>query len=231
MDKGLKVSRTRSPDYDNIQAFILEKTAFLFATRGYAASSIGDIAEACGCSKSRLYHYFSSKEAILSTMLSDHVDGLLEKGRRTLGKHHDPVESFHELIRFFMEVYAVSRDKHVVLLTCMEFLPKKKRQEVVTKQRELISFVRDILKQIRPDRANDASALHVDTMLFFGMINWTYTWYRADGRMTSSELAERCVDIFLDGYRHAGTVSRDETKLPSGGGSGKKRPQVKVAVG
>jgi AcrR family transcriptional regulator len=225
------VTRTRSPDYDNIQAFILEKTAALFATRGYAASSIGDIAEACGCSKSRLYHYFKSKEDILSTMLSDHVDGLLEKGRRTLNKQHDPVESFHELIRFFMEVYAVSRDKHVVLLTCMEFLPKKKRQEVVAKQRELISFVRDILKRIRPDRADDLSALHVDTMLFFGMINWTYTWYRADGRMTSSELAERCVDIFLDGYRHTSTDSRDTKKPVNNAGSGKRRPQVKVALG
>ena len=225
------MTRTRSPDYDNIQAFILEKTAALFALRGYAASSIGDIAEACGCSKSRLYHYFKSKEDILSTMLSDHVNGLLEKGRRTLDKQHDPVESFHELICFFMEVYAVSRDKHVVLLTCMEFLPKKKRQEVVAKQRELISFVRDILKRIRPDRADDLSALHVDTMLFFGMINWTYTWYRADGRMTSSELAERCVDIFLDGYRHTGTDLRDETKPANTSGSGKRRPQVKVALG
>jgi AcrR family transcriptional regulator len=224
------VTRPRSPDYDNIQAFILEKTAFLFATRGYTASSIGDIAEACGCSKSRLYHYFPSKEDILSTMLSDHVDGLLEKARRTHGKHNDPVESFHVLIRFFMEVYAVSRDKHVVLLTCMEFLPKKKRQEVVAKQRELISFVRDILKLIRPDRANDVSALHVDTMLFFGMINWTYTWYRADGRMTSSELAERCVDIFLNGYKNTDIVSHDGVRSTRGSGSGKKRSQVKVAI-
>ena len=225
------MTRTRSPDYDNIQAFILEKTAFLFATRGYAATSIGDIAEACGCSKSRLYHYFKSKESILSTMLSDHVDGLLEKGRRTLGKYDDPVESFREMIRFFMEVYAVSRDKHVVLLTCMEFLPKKKRQEVVTKQRELITFVRDILKQIRPDRANDASALHVDTMLFFGMINWTYTWYRPDGRMRSSELADRSVDIFLEGYQRAGGAGPDEVRRTSSGRSGKKAAAAKVAFG
>jgi AcrR family transcriptional regulator len=224
--EGPTVTRPRSPDYDNIQASILEKTAFLFATRGYAATSIGDIAEACGCSKSRLYHYFESKEAILSTMLSDHVDGLLEKGRRTLAKYDDPVASFREMIRFFMEVYAVSRDKHVVLLTCMEFLAKKKRQEVVEKQRELISFVRDILKQIRPDRANDASALHVDTMLFFGMINWTYTWYRADGPMRSSELADRCVDIFLEGYQRAGGTVPNAV-----GRTGKKPATAKVAVG
>ncbi|SUV87842.1 TetR family transcriptional regulator [Bordetella pertussis] len=37
-------------------------------------------------------------------------------------------------------------------------------------------------------------------MLFFGMINWTYTWYKADGSVSPDALAERTVQLFLDGY-------------------------------
>lgn len=198
------MARTRSPDYDNIQASITEKTASLFASRGYAATSIGDIATACHCSKSRLYHYFDSKEAILSEMLTEHVDRLLIECRQTLEKSGDPVDRFHELIRLFLEIYAVSRDKHVVLLTCLEFLPKDKRKEIVDKERKLISSVHDILMRIRPDLKRDSRIAHIDTMLFFGMINWTYTWYKAQGQVRPSELADRAVRVFLDGYRHIG---------------------------
>lgn len=194
------MARKRSADYENIQDLILNEAARVFARRGYAATSIGDIAEACNCSKSRLYHYFDSKEAILSDMLTSHVDGLLTQCRHTLYGFGDPQERFRQLTRLLLDVYAVSRDRHVVLLTCLEFLDADKHKSLVAKQRELLAYVRDILLQMRPDLAQDSDLAPVDAMLFFGMINWTYTWYRADGRMSPQELADRVVDLFVNGY-------------------------------
>ena len=99
------------------------------------------------------------------------------------------------ITRLFLDVYAVSRDQHVVLLTCLEFLSEPQRKELVTKQRELIAYVRDVLLQIRPERAGEAARISADTMLYFGMINWTYTWYRADGPLAPRDLADRAVDL------------------------------------
>jgi AcrR family transcriptional regulator len=196
----ISVARKRSADYENIQDLILNEAARVFARRGYAATSIGDIAEACNCSKSRLYHYFDSKEAILSDMLTSHVDGLLTQCRHTLYGFGDPQERFRQLTRLLLDVYAVSRDRHVVLLTCLEFLDADKHKSLVAKQRELLAYVRDILLQMRPDLAQDSDLAPVDAMLFFGMINWTYTWYRADGRLSPQELADRVVSLFVNGY-------------------------------
>ena len=178
------MARKRSAEYENIQDLILDRAATMFARRGYAATSIGDIAEACDCSKSRLYHYFPSKEAILSEMLTSHVDVLLTKCRHTLYGFSDPEDRF----------------RHVVLLTCLEFLDPEKRKILIAKQRELLAYVRDILLQMRPDLVQDGNLSHVDTMLFFGMINWTYTWYRADGQVSPQDLADRVVQLFVNGY-------------------------------
>lgn len=219
------MARTRSRDYDAIQASILDRSSELFASHGYAASSIGDIADACGCSKSRLYHYFESKEAILTTMLTDHVDILIEGGKEVLEAQGDPVERFRKLIRFFMEIYAVSRSKHVVLLTCMQFLPEDVRKDVYAKQRKLVAFVRSILKEIRPPGADRFSTLHADTMLFFGMINWTYTWYHADGKVPPADLADRSLQLFLNGYLSSGHALETATALLSR----EKRTRIKVA--
>jgi AcrR family transcriptional regulator len=198
------LARTRSADYENIQDLILDRAAGVFARKGYAATSIGDIADACECSKSRLYHYFDSKEAILAEMLTGHVELLLTKCRHTLYGFQDPQERLRQLTRLFMEVYAVSRDRHVVLLTCLEFLAPEKREVLVSKQRELLAYVRDILLQLRPDLARDATAARLDTMLFFGMINWTYTWYRSEGPVEPRDLADRVVDLFINGYAGVG---------------------------
>jgi AcrR family transcriptional regulator len=206
------LARTRSADFENIQDLILDSAASVFARRGYAATSIGDIAEACDCSKSRLYHYFGSKETILSEMLTGHVDLLLEKCRHTLYGYQDPEERFRQLTRLFMEVYAVSRDRHVVLLTCLEFLAPDKRDILVSKQRELLAYVRDILLQLRPDLAANTLITRLDTMLFFGMINWTYTWYRSDGAVSPHELADRTVDLFINGYAEVDKPSRRRKK-------------------
>lgn len=198
------MARTRSADYDNIQESIINHAAAIFAKRGYAATSIGDIAKACGCSKSRLYHYFDSKEALLHDMLAAHVEGLLSRCRKSIYGVQDPKQRFLQLISMFLEVYAVSRDRHIVLLTCLDALPPEKRNELVAKQRELIAYVRDILLQLRPDLAEDPVIAQVDTMLFFGMINWTYTWYHAEGALAPEQLAERAVEMFVNGYASIG---------------------------
>lgn len=194
------MARTRSADYDNIHDTIIRRAAAIFARQGYAATSIGDIAAACDCSKSRLYHYFDSKEMILLDMLRAHVDSLLEQCRQVLYASREPKERFLHMVKLFLEIYADSRDKHVVLLTCLDVLPPEHRKELIAKQRELIAYVRDALQQMRPDMAQNRVLAHVDTMLFFGMINWTYTWYRSDGVVSPDELAERTVEMFLNGF-------------------------------
>lgn len=196
------VARTRSKDYGNIRASIIERTAALFADRGYAATSIGDIATACECSKSRLYHYFDSKEAILAEMLSEHVDVLLEGCHRVLQENADPIVRFRVLVEFFLEVYAGSANKHIVMLTCIRFLPEETQREVIRKQRELVAFIRDIIGRLRPEAGKQDALIHVDTMLFFGMINWTYTWYDPEGKLSPKALADRSVELFLNGYRN-----------------------------
>lgn len=194
------MARTRSADYDAIHSMILDRAAAVFARQGYAATSIGDIAAACDCSKSRLYHYFDGKEAILHDMLTLHVDSLLERQRQVLYRTLDPKTRFLEMVKLFLEVYSVSRDRHVVLLTCLDALPPEARSDLIAKQRQLIAYVRDALMQLRPDIAEDRATAQVDTMLFFGMINWTYTWYRAEGPISPEALAERTVELFLTGY-------------------------------
>jgi len=52
-------------------AMILEGARRLFATNGFDATSIDDIAEAAGVAKGAVYHHFASKEAVFLRVLED----------------------------------------------------------------------------------------------------------------------------------------------------------------
>ena len=52
---------------------ILARAAELFARRGYPATSMNQVAEACGVSKPSLYHYVRDKYQLLVEIAEGHV--------------------------------------------------------------------------------------------------------------------------------------------------------------
>jgi AcrR family transcriptional regulator len=59
-------------------AKVLEVALELFSTRGYGATSMRQIAEACDQSTGNLYHHFGSKEAIFQRLIDDYWKRLLD---------------------------------------------------------------------------------------------------------------------------------------------------------
>ncbi|MBS2533604.1 TetR/AcrR family transcriptional regulator [Catenulispora sp. NF23] len=75
-----RAERTRGPRRALVEAEILDEAARLFATRGFAATSMQEIATALGTSRPALYHYFTGKDEILTRL----VQGLADDSRRAL---------------------------------------------------------------------------------------------------------------------------------------------------
>src|SRR3954465_9638434 len=90
--RGCGMARTRANDYDRKRQGILSRSAALFAEHGYTGTSITMIAEACGVSKALMYHYYSSKDAVLFDLLSDHLQhlvGVVETASRSSSDGRD----------------------------------------------------------------------------------------------------------------------------------------------
>ena len=72
------MARTQSKLYPEIRQGILKSAANLFAEKGFSTTTIVDLAAACQSSRGALYHYFSSKEEILTQILEEHVSSMLD---------------------------------------------------------------------------------------------------------------------------------------------------------
>ena len=60
------MARPKSATHNLKREEILEVAASCFAASSYPSASMNDLAHALGTSKARLYHYYDSKQAILS---------------------------------------------------------------------------------------------------------------------------------------------------------------------
>jgi len=69
--------RGRARGYELQRETILARAAGLFARRGYTATTMNEVAEACGVSKPSLYHYVRDKHQLLAEIAEAHVARLL----------------------------------------------------------------------------------------------------------------------------------------------------------
>jgi len=187
------MARPQSPDYDKRSEAILAAAAALFARKGFSGTSVAELAKACGASKSLIYHYFPSKDDVLYAVMAEHLDALTEAAE-TACASGSAGDRLRALTIAFMRLYASAQNHHKVLLNELDSLPAERRADVIAKQRRIIAAAESVIAEIgpRPDS-------RVNAMLFFGMINWTHTWFDPAGPVMPEMLAMRVVELMLRG--------------------------------
>ncbi len=190
------MARPQSPDYDKRREAILEAAAHLYARRGFQGASIADLAKAAGTSKSLIYHYFPSKDDILHETMAAHLDALVAAADNAT-RSGSAEDKLRALTHAFMRLYVGAEDSHKVLLNELDNLPAGRRAEVVAKQRRIIGAVEALVRELR---GTNTDALPI-AMLYFGMINWTHTWFHPDRALSADMLADMAVNVALNGVQ------------------------------
>jgi AcrR family transcriptional regulator len=201
------MARGRAPSYADQRAAILAQAAALFAQRGYAATTMNDIAEACALSKATLYHYYRDKSALLVAICEEHVATLHALVVEVEARPLPPEARLRALITRFVAAYAGAQHAHRVLTEDVRFLEGADRERVLATERALVAAFARAIVALRPELAQAHLAKPL-TMLLFGMINWMFTWVRADGALDHAALAPVVADLFLGGLPAVSADSR-----------------------
>ncbi len=145
------MGRGRHANYDGQREAILAHAARLFATQGYSATSMNQVAEACGLSKATLYHYYRDKYALLFSIADGHVERLQAIVNEAALEAADPQHLVRVLIRRLVEEYADAQDQHWVLTSEVRFLEPPDRERVLDRERELVAGFARAVAALRPD--------------------------------------------------------------------------------
>ncbi len=201
------MARPQAADYEDRLQFIVDRAAALFAEQGFHKTSISEIADACGTSKSLIYHYFNAKEDILYAVMKDHTELLLKTAGRITDQTITAEQKLREIARGFMAIYVHAQAQQVVLLNELGSLPPDQRKKIVSQQNQVVDKILGIIEEIAPDLKRDKARRKPTVMAFMGMLNWTHTWFRPKGAMTDRAFANLACDLFLGGLRsHSSTT-------------------------
>ena len=192
------MARGRASGYDEQREMILAHAARLFAQRGYPATSMNQVAKACGVSKATIYHYFRDKYALLVSIADSHVSRLQLLVAEVAREAVAPELQLRELILRIVDEYADAQDAHRVLTEDVKFLELEDRERVLDKEREVVAGFARAVGALRPDLAQAALSKPL-TMLLFGMVNWMFMWMKPDGKLDHDAMAIVVADLFLGG--------------------------------
>jgi AcrR family transcriptional regulator len=210
------MARTRSENYDGIHLGILTNAAALFSAQGYARASIADLADACKLSRGALYHYFESKEAILYAILNAHIREMIARVEAAISAGGPTLTQLQNVIRAIVDVNAKSPHEQRVLIHDLSFLNEEEQRAIKDLERQLVDTVTDLLVRLDAEGKIVKRTRKIYTMILFGIINFTYTWYDPKGAIGPREFADTAVDLFLHGFApdagaRPATASRHDT--------------------
>lgn len=181
---------------------VLDTAVKIFGQRGYRAATLDDIARELGVSKPALYHYFSSKEKLLSEIylqsLGRMFNTIYEVGKMDLS----PPERMRVLVRRYLkEVVIGNLDMFLVFFSEENELPMKEFEKI---RREKIKFTKVVMKIIE-EGIDQGYFRQLDSMLMadaiIGLCNWLYRWYKPGiSAFTPDQIADQFIGLLENGY-------------------------------
>jgi AcrR family transcriptional regulator len=153
-------------------------------TKGYAETSLTDLAKAAGMSVSHLLYYFPSKEAVLEQLCS----GILERivTEITAYKDEPPEERIHVLVDHVFIRGALPREELGVVfeLIALSLHRPKIRRMLMDYDREMTGYVRDLFTKVprQPGLTPDDAALMACALWMGLFTNSHYDPALDDGR-------------------------------------------------
>ena len=174
----------------------------LFARLGYEATTTRQIVEAAQVTKGALYHWFSSKEELLTSI---YRELLAEQTARleAIAAADGPADV--RLHRAVSDLFA-HMDEHAEPLTVwarsMHLVAGEHAAAVRAERRRYQHLFQDLVEEgqktgaFRPD-----VPASVITNTFLSSVVQIHRWFRSQGPLTRRELGEQMVSLFLDGVR------------------------------
>ncbi|MGX7681574.1 TetR/AcrR family transcriptional regulator [Jatrophihabitans sp. DSM 45814] len=191
---------------------ILRVFAEHVADRGYAETSLAEVATELGLVKGTIFHHFPTKEALLGEVHVAYFGRRFAETAYIQSELDDPVT---QVVAMIYALLAAHRDDRAASLACLRELVRLfdgglneyVRTERTRYTKTLVGIIRAGVRQ----GAFNSSDPEMTALQVFGMCNYAWTWYRPDGSKSVEEIATLFARDLLRGLsaRNSATIEFD----------------------
>lgn len=179
---------------------ILMAASKIIAEKGFHATSMQEIAEAVDLRKASLYHHVSSKQEILVALLDMALDLLIEQLQDVVDQDLPSREKFILAMKVYLDTLITNRGLSSVLLLEHRSLDSKMHARHVPQRDKFEALWRGIIDEGIAKGEFHSEDPHLAIKQVLGIANWTIMWFRPDGPLSISEIAEKNAILLLEGF-------------------------------
>jgi len=182
---------------------ILALATRIFADKGYASTTVREIADSAGILSGSLYHHFPSKESMLHEIMHGFLDGTIEQYRATLAQGGAPLDVLRALVHDAFESHGANPAALAVMINEFNFLVQFPRfaylREGAEDTEQLWCGVIEAGMGTGDIRAD------IEPRMIYRFMRDTIwisvRWYHPDGRYHPDQIADFYIDVLLDGIK------------------------------
>lgn len=182
---------------------ILDRSGEIFAAKGISATTVREIAEACGVYSGTLYHYFPSKDAIVTEIIRVYVEELYDRCTEVIDRHLPPIERLEALILVAIDSAERHRNATAIWQVETDYMRDTMLEASLGEKGDFAGtlWVQCITEaQADGDLRSDVDAATI-YQLMRDAVWLTSRWFRASPRKSNADFAREITSIFIDGVR------------------------------
>ena len=207
----VKVEPSQGARRDLLAAQFLQSAAALFAAKGFAATSLKDVADALGMTRSSIYHYYPNKEALLEEIMRGVTVPVARIFADVNAEYVNPLERIREVVRRLV-LWVADPVTHFRLLDRSEAeLPESIAKLHVRAKRQILSeMIKLVDAAVTSGEARNVDA-RVTSLSIIGMAMWTAWWFKPNQDQKLEFVANEIAENALASLRRAKSVQRIES--------------------
>ncbi len=175
---------------------ILDAAALAFMTKGYAATSIDDVADILSATKGKIYHHYRKKADLFFDVHKRGMEmDLAAVQGAAAGSHTRAIDKLRAMT---LAHITVIMDHLPYQRVAVQGLEMHLAGETTAAQREVLSEIlvlrdqyenlfRDTIRQVMAEGHAPDQDLQIVVKAFFGALNWTTIWFRPRVDQTDDE--------------------------------------------
>jgi TetR/AcrR family transcriptional regulator, cholesterol catabolism regulator len=178
---------------------ILDAAIILFGKRGYAGTTMRDIAKEVGILPGSLYAHISSKEMLLDEIVELGIESFLAI-EASLDKSKPVIERLRVAIKAHTKIAAENPGRSLVVFHQWRFLTEPNLTAALNKRRRYQQlFVKLIDEGIAAKKFDPGLDSKAAVFTVLGALNWIPEWYSPSGHFSPAEIGDKLADILIKG--------------------------------
>lgn len=183
---------------------LYEHATRLFAERGFAGTSLQDIADALGITRPALYYYVKSKDELLAKLVTEVTDGPLNELTELAARSElDPVAKLRGVVEVIVRRRTAQPERFRLLIRSEAELPAELTAAYDESRRAVLKTVAAVIEDgVRAGRFRPVDS-RVAALGVLGMCNWVAWWFHPGGRAGAEAVVEQLADMAVGALQRA----------------------------